>query len=207
MSRRVRIASLACFVVALLVVAIALSMLRYGFSTHDEPTKVEAFTARAFRHWSVPADLRHLANPLPPTAQVLAEGRAHWADHCATCHGNDGRGKTPIGEHLYPRAPDMTRHETQRLSDGELFSIIENGVRLTGMPGWGDGTAASGYGSWALVHLIRRLPEITPEELEQMEKLNPKTPEEWEQQREEEEFLNGGDAGEAPQLSSHEHHH
>src|SRR2546428_10175979 len=40
---------------------------------------------------------------------------------------------------LYPRAPDLRLRATQDLSDGELFYIIENGVRFTGMPAWGDG--------------------------------------------------------------------
>ena len=167
------------------------SLVRRGFSTHDEPSAMEASVARALRHWSTPADLRDADNPLPLTPQVMSAARAHWADHCASCHGNDGRGKTAIGENLYPRAPDMTLPATQELSDGELFAIIENGIRLTGMPGWGNGTAESAYGSWSLVHLIRHLPELTPEELAEMEALNPKTPEEWEQMQAEEAFLSG----------------
>ena len=86
----------------------------------------------------------------------------------------------------------MTLASTQSLSDGELFATIENGIRLTGMPGWGDGTAESGYGSWGLVHFIRHLPELTPEEIAEMEALNPKTPEEWEEMQAEEAFLSGG---------------
>lgn len=167
------------------------SLVRRGFSTHDEPSAMEASVARALRHWSTPADLRDADNPLPLTPRVMSEARAHWADHCASCHGNDGRGKTAIGENLYPRAPDMTLPATQELSDGELFAIIENGIRLTGMPGWGNGTAESAYGSWSLVHLIRHLPELTQEELAEMEALNPKTPEEWEQMQAEEAFLSG----------------
>lgn len=155
---------------------------------------MEIAMARAARHWSVPARLRAATNPLPPTPAVLAQARAHWADHCSSCHGNDGKGQTAIGLHLYPRAPDMTLPETQKLTDGEIFSAIENGIRLTGMPGWGEGTAESGYGSWALVHFIRHLPQVTAEELEEMEKLNPKSPEEWRELQEEEEFLNGGNA-------------
>jgi mono/diheme cytochrome c family protein len=167
------------------------STLRKGFSTHDEPSRMEAWVARAARHWSTPADLRGADNPLPLTPQVLTEARAHWADHCASCHGNDGKGKTALGERLYPRAPDMTLAATQSLSDGELFSIIENGIRLTGMPGWGNGTAESAYGSWGLVHLVRHLPKLTPEEIAGMEALNPKTPDEWEQLQAEEAFLAG----------------
>lgn len=176
----------------------------YGFSAHDKPTRIEASIARTMRHWSTPADLRSARNPLPLTPQLLAASRAHWADHCASCHGNDGKGKTVIGEHLYPRAPDMTLAATQSLSDGELFSIIENGVRLTGMPGWGNGTAESAYGSWGLVHFVRNLPRLTPEEIGEMEELNPKSAEEWAEQQSEEDFLSGG-SEERPTSATHKH--
>lgn len=191
MRRPVRIALLAVGTLVLLGVLLLWGLLRRGFSTHDEPSWVEARITRSLRHWSTPADLRDATNALPLTPQVMAEARAHWADHCASCHGNDGKGKTALGERLYPRAPDMTLPATQSLSDGELFAIIENGIRLTGMPGWGNGTAESAYGSWGLVHLIRHLPELTPEEISGMEALNPKTPEEWEQMQAEEAFLSG----------------
>ncbi|HEX2061814.1 MAG TPA: c-type cytochrome [Thermoanaerobaculia bacterium] len=181
-------------VVVAAVIAGAVSftaMIRRGFSAHDEPLWIEARMARAMRHWAVPSDLRAAKNPMPLTPQVLADGRAHFADHCATCHGNDGKGGG-MGRQMYPKAPDMTLAATQSLSDGELFSIIENGVRLTGMPGFGTGTAESAYGSWGLVHFIRHLPKLTREELAEMEKLNPKSPEQWRQMQEEEEFLGGG---------------
>jgi mono/diheme cytochrome c family protein len=181
--------------------------LRYGFSAHDEPTAIEAFMAARMRHWSIPADLHKMKNQVPLTAEVLAEGRAHFADHCASCHGNDGKGKTEMGQHLYPRAPDMTLPGTQSLSDGEIFATIENGVRLTGMPGWGNGTAQSAYGSWTLVHFIRHLPKITPEELAEMETLNPKSPEEREEMQREEKFLEGSDASSSTSATEHPHHH
>src|SRR5216684_4438666 len=119
----------------LLVAVIALvSTLRYGFSAQDEPTAVERTVARTMRHWAVPSDLRDRKNPIPLTPEVLTEARAHFADHCFTCHGNDGKGESGMGKQMYPKAPDLTLAATQQLSDGELFSIIENGVRLTGMP-------------------------------------------------------------------------
>ena len=191
MRRPVKLTLLVVGGLVLLGGALFWSTLRRGFSAHDEPSRMEAWVARRARHWATPADLRGERNPLPLTPQVLAEARAHWADHCASCHGNDGRGQTELGVRMYPRAPDMTLPATQSLSDGELFSVIENGIRLTGMPGWGDGTAESAYGSWGLVHFIRHLPELTPEEIAEMEALNPKTPEEWEQRQAEEAFLSG----------------
>ena len=167
--------------------------LRYGFSAHDRPTALEAIAAAGMRHWSIPSDLLSARNPLPLTPDVLDEARAHFADHCAVCHGNDGKGNTEMGQHLYPRAPDMTMPATQSQSDGELFATIENGVRLTGMPGWGEGNAESGRATWTLVHFIRHLPKITPEEIAEMEKLNPKSPEEWQQMQQEQAFLSGAD--------------
>lgn len=207
MRRLVKLALLAVGILMLLGGLLLRSTLRQGFSTHDEPSRMEAWAARKARHWSTPADLRGEKNPLPLTPGVLAEARAHWADHCASCHGNDGRGQTALGKKMYPRAPDMTLPATRSLSDGELFSIIENGIRLTGMPGWGDGTAESAYGSWGLVHFVRHLPELTPDEIAEMEALNPKTPEEWEQLQAEEAFLSGEAGPESPAASSTSHPH
>lgn len=137
-----------------------IATVRYGLSAHDRPTAAEVFLARTFRRWAVPADLRDAKNPVPLTPEVLAEARSHFADHCATCHGIDGKG-SDMGRRMHPQAPDMTLPATQSLSDGELFATIENGVRMTGMPGWGTGTAESAYGSWTLVHFIRQLPKAT----------------------------------------------
>jgi cytochrome c553 len=201
MRRRVIVVTAALLMVVTVAAIAFMRTLRYGFSAHDHPTAMEAFIAARMRRWSVPDDLRSAKNPVPLTPAVLAEARAHFADHCATCHGNDGKGKTDMGQHLYPRVPDLTLKDTQSLSDGAIFATIENGVRLTGMPGFGNGTAESGHASWTLVHFIRHLPNVTPEEIGEMEKLNPKSPEEWQEMQEEESFLNEGET------KSHEHHH
>lgn len=194
MRGRTKVVAGVLVVVAVGATAILVNLLRYGLSAHDEPTRVEHVLARTMRRYATPADLRGRKNPVPLTPEVLAEARAHFADHCAVCHGNDGKGKTAMGPRFYPKAPDMTQGETQAMSDGEIFATIENGVRLTGMPGWGDGTAESAYGSWTLVHFIRHLPKLTPEEIAEMAKLNPKPPAEVQAAREEEDFLAGGEA-------------
>ena len=207
--RRATIITLAVVAIAVITGLIVFSsMMRRGFSAHDEPTWMEATMARRMRNWAVPSDLQAKKNPVPLSPEVLAEARAHFADHCATCHGNDGKG-TDMGKRMYPKAPDMTLDATQKLSDGELFATIENGIRLTGMPGFGTGTAESAYGSWTLVHFVRHLPKLTPEEIAEMGKLNPKSPEEWRQMQDEEAFLAGSEeAAPAPAASDgHAHQH
>jgi mono/diheme cytochrome c family protein len=172
---------------------VAYSIVSRGLSAHDEPSRVEAMLARAMRRWAAPVSMRDRANPVEPADMVLGQALAHYADHCATCHANDGSGDTAIGRGLYPRVPDMHAGATQSLTDGELFSIIEHGIRLTGMPGWGDGTPEGERDSWGPVHFVRRLPRLTEEDIARMEALNPKSAERW---REEEarRFLAGEDA-------------
>jgi hypothetical protein len=80
-----------------------------------------------------------------------------------------------MGSGLFPKAPDMRAATTQELSDGELFYIIEYGVRFTGMAAWGDGSAKGEEVGWRLVHFIRHLPSLTPAEITEMEQLNPKS--------------------------------
>jgi len=96
----------------------AVVLVQHGVSARDEPTAVEAWMARRMRQLATPRKERVARNPVPLTPEVLTRARAHFADHCASCHGNDGRGKTAIGQNLYPKAPDMWLAETQSLSDG-----------------------------------------------------------------------------------------
>ena len=169
-----------------------------GVSAREQPGAVEEFVARRVRDMAISRRARSLTNPVEPSPEAIAEGREHFADHCAVCHANDGSGNTEMGQGLWPKAPDMRLPQTQNLSDGELFWIIENGVRFTGMPGWRTGTKEGESSSWQLVHFVRRLPQLTPEEIEEMETLNPRSPAEVRQEIEEEEFLKGGGAESPP---------
>ena len=162
-----------------------------GVSARAQPGRLETVVAGAARRLAIARHSSEMSNPVPGGDEAVSQGRAHFADHCASCHANDGSGDTEMGRGLYPRAPDMRLPATQTLSDGELFYIIENGIRFTGMPGWGTGTPAGEQDSWRLVHFIRHLPTLTPAEVEEMEALNPRSPEEVRQEIAAEEFLAG----------------
>ena len=98
---------------------------------------------------------------------------------------------TDFGRGLFPPPPDLRTSPTQELTDGELFYIIENGIRFTGMPAFGTGTPDGEAESWKLVHFIRRLPQIGEEDLEKMKAMNPRSPAEIRLELEEERFLRG----------------
>jgi cytochrome c len=136
---------------------------------------MEVLLARQIRHLAIPIEQRNAQNPVSLNPDVMKESLAHFADHCATCHANDGSGETPIGKNVYPKAPDLRLANTQSMSDGEIFWVIHNGIRFTAMPAWGEGNPAEDKDSWKLVHFIRHLPKLTPKELDQMKTLNPTT--------------------------------
>jgi len=192
------------FVVALVAVAmVALWLaLANGFSARTPPTAVERVVMQGLHWLSVPRAARAAVNPVAFSADVFAQSRAHFADHCASCHANDGSGKTELGRGLFPRAPDMRLAQTQDKTDGEIYWIIENGIRLTGMPAWGAGGGDDAE-TWKLVHFIRHLKELTPEQLKEMAALNPRSPGELEEEKADERFL----AGEDVEPSPTPHHH
>jgi mono/diheme cytochrome c family protein len=148
--------------------------IRRGFSARDHPSRVEVVVATLTRNLSIPAAERNARNPFAATPQVLMEGREHFADHCALCHANDGSGETEIGQNLYPKAPDMRQSPTQNLTDGQIHYIIQNGVRLTGMPAWS--ASHSDEDTWKLVAFVRHLPQLSAEEKKDMERFNPVNP-------------------------------
>jgi mono/diheme cytochrome c family protein len=90
----------------------------------------------------------------------LPMGVEHFAAHCAVCHGAPGVPKGDIGKGLYPPAPDLA-HTGAHRSDAEMFWIIKNGIKMTGMPAWAD---HSDEEIWATVAFLKKLPGMTAEE-------------------------------------------
>ena len=142
----------------------------HGFSAREKPSQIEAWLARHARRIATPADAKNLRNPYRATEENLAPARHHFVEHCSSCHALDGSGNTVFGRNMYPKVPDLRDQETQKLTDGELFYIISNGVRFTGMPAFGGEDNPEEI--WKLVLFIRRLPNLPPEELKEMERVS-----------------------------------
>lgn len=177
-------------------------MVHRGFSTRTAPGAVERSVATWMRDAGIPSRYRSMRNPVTASSDVMREGMEHWADHCATCHANDGSGDTMFGKTMYPRPPDMRGQQTQDMSDGELYYTIQNGIMLSGMPAFGS-PGDNDLDSWKLVVFIRHLPSLAQSEQMEMEKMNPKSPDEIEEEQEEENFLQGGSTPAQPSPSQH----
>ena len=167
-----KVVSVILLALAIAVVGYGLTLVRRGFSALATPSAVEEFAATMARKMAVPSGYRQLHNPITPSTENIRRGMEHFADHCATCHSNDGGGQTVFGKGLYPKPPDLRAAGTQNKSDGGLYYTIENGVRLSGMPAFSE--IHTSEQTWRLVLFIRHLPQITPEELNEMKGLNRK---------------------------------
>jgi mono/diheme cytochrome c family protein len=167
--RFLRDAIITIIVLALVIWIAAYARIRTGgLSADAQPGAIERGVATRLVRLSIPADADDQRNPFVGDSNAWRSVVDHYQDHCATCHGSDGHGKTDIGGNMYPKVPDLADPNIQRMSDGALFHIIQNGVRWTGMPAWKREHSAEE--SWKLVSFTRKIPSLTPQEIEQLEK-------------------------------------
>ena len=122
-----------------------------GVSAKTDPHAVEVSIARQISHLAIPIENRHAQNPIPLSPDVIKNSLAHFADHCALYHANDGTGRTPIGRNVNPEAMDLRLPDIQSMSNGEIFWVIHNGIRFTARPAWGEGDLqrTRTVGSWS----------------------------------------------------------
>src|ERR1039457_6889883 len=151
-------------ITTVVAVLLAFAVLAYamiapeGLSARKKPSNLEYAIANFALALSIQSHQKTLKNPLSITPAGLGEARKHYMDHCAPCHAKDGSGKTEMSAGMSPEVPDLRAAHIQKLTDGELFYIIKNGVRFTAMPAWD----MSDQHNWRLVALIRRLPNESP---------------------------------------------
>jgi mono/diheme cytochrome c family protein len=127
-------------------------------TAHKSPSKTETALANMAKDLVIPMEAEKRTNPLPVNDNVVQQGQRIYLQSCALCHSTDGHGGTNLGRSMNPPAMDLTSPHVQHWNDAELFWIIQNGVRLTGMPSWKS--TISETDTWKLVSLIRNLPRL-----------------------------------------------
>jgi mono/diheme cytochrome c family protein len=131
---------------------------QFNLSALPEPGKTETVIATKAKNFLVRRYSRVGIPPAPAdTRASIEEGDKLFGTECAACHGLDGHKLTDAGRWMYPRAADLTSPEVQGYSDRELFWIVKNGIRLSGMPAFGK--VESDEHIWNLVHFVRTLPK------------------------------------------------
>jgi mono/diheme cytochrome c family protein len=150
-------AVVALAVIGLILVFAIVSFLRENWAADGSPGSVEQWFARLILFQSR-KETKSLANPLPPDETTLEAGRQIYERHCAFCHGQDGGGIPSDGMQFYPPVPSL-KAPSEPLSDGQIFSIVQLGVRYTAMPGFGK--ALSEEQIWQVTSFIHSLKDGT----------------------------------------------
>ncbi len=140
------------------VISAMLSALILGCTANKPPSEGETGLANAAKDVTIPLEAGKMTNPLPATDEVVSQGQEVFLGSCAQCHGADARGDTNIGRNMAPPAMDLSSAHVQHWNDAELFWIIQNGVRLTGMPSWKS--SISDNDTWKLARFIHNLPRV-----------------------------------------------
>jgi mono/diheme cytochrome c family protein len=138
------------------VITAMLGVMLQGCTAGKPPSQGETSLANAAKDVTIPLEAGKMNNPLPETDEVVSQGREVFLGSCAQCHGPDARGDTNIGRSMDPPAMDLSSAHVQHWSDAELFWIVQNGVRLTGMPAWRS--SISDNDTWKLARYIHKLP-------------------------------------------------
>jgi mono/diheme cytochrome c family protein len=129
-----------------------------GCTADKPPSPQETALANAAKDVAIPLEAGKMKNPLPATGEIVSQGHEIFLGTCAECHGADARADTTIGRNMAPPAMDLTSAHVQHWKDAELFWIIQNGVRHTGMPAWKS--SISENDTWKLAHFIHALPHL-----------------------------------------------
>ena len=149
-------------VLALLAVIVLVALSIFTLSALPEPGRMETFLATQAKHYLVRRSSRRDVPPaLGDRQATVKEGERIFGTECGACHGNSGHNPTDAGRWMYPRAADLTSPDSQSYSDRELFWIVKNGIRLSGMPAFGK--VESDEHIWDLVFYVRSLPRTNPQ--------------------------------------------
>ena len=96
----------------------------------------------------------------------VKDGFKEYDEMCIICHAAPGKERSKIGKGLEPQAPDLSKAE-KGWTNAQLFWIVKNGIRMTGMPAFGRSHPDPVI--WTIVGFVRRLPQISAQEYEAME--------------------------------------
>lgn len=150
-------------ILVLAVVLIVIVLMRFNLTALREPSRFETLVSNVAKRSFIHRASRQGLPPRPLDIKASVEkGGSHYGLDCSICHADDGRGQRPPGQWMYPRAADLTSKQVQSYSDQELFWIIRNGIRFTGMPAFGEVETPDHI--WDLVNYVRTLPGNLPKQ-------------------------------------------
>ena len=155
------------FIGVVVISIVGLVMWSHGFNSRAEPSKLEENVSMTLHDSSIPDKYEKMKNPLAAGSINLVDAGSHYEEHCAVCHGDTGDGQTKFIGIMYPRPTNLLSDDTREMSDGELYFVIKQGIRFSGMPAFGK-PGDDDERAWKMVAYVRHLPQLTPAEEQQV---------------------------------------
>lgn len=131
----------------------------FDVSAIPNPGKMEQHMANMSLDAAVDKRAPQGPNPVPLNDDVLIDAAKEYEEHCAMCHGSQNPHAMEFGDKLSPRAPNLLRRG-DRDPDGNIYWIIANGIRMTGMPSWKEHLSSDEI--WSIVHLLKNVKNVSP---------------------------------------------
>lgn len=138
----------------------------YDVSADQAPGKLEEWVLETLRRRSIEKRSAGITAPTLDDPARVRRGFELYRVHCVTCHGAPGVWPQQMAMGLNPVPPSLDLPAVQDESDATLFWVVQNGIKLTGMPAFGP--LQNDEDLWSLVAFIRRLPELSPREYQAM---------------------------------------
>lgn len=138
----------------------------YDVSAMNEESGMMKWVLNNTKNNSIESRSKNISVPDLNDSSMLKEGFEHYKEMCVSCHGAPGNEETELTKALNPPAPYLAE-VAKEIDPKELFWITKNGIRMTGMPAWGK--THSDEKIWAIVAFIKKLPQITAEDYNNMD--------------------------------------
>lgn len=149
-------------------VAVFLYAGRYNVAATMPHSRLTAWILEEARDRSILFHSQGIQPPSLKNPKLARDGFKEYHEMCRQCHGASGQQRAEFARGLYPKPPDLTSKEIRDLREDELYWVVKNGIKMTGMPAFGPTHEENEL--WAIVAFLRRLPELSKGEYEALAK-------------------------------------
>jgi mono/diheme cytochrome c family protein len=136
----------------------------YDIGADDHHTKAVLALITRLRDRSIEARLGSIKPQLAATPAMIKSGAEHYAALCVGCHLAPGVAKSDLRAGLYPHPPSLAQEDIQE--SRRAFWIIKHGIKMSAMPAWSK--TLDDAGIWDVVAFVRKMPDLTPEDYQQL---------------------------------------
>lgn len=140
----------------------------YNIAANVPHWQITRWFLEEVRERSVAAHSKGVIVPALNDPKLADAGFRHYHAMCRLCHNAPGYPRTEISQGLYPPPPDFTAKETVLPSGAEIYWMVRNGIKMTGMPAFGPTHTEEEL--WGIVAFVKRVPNLKPEEYRAMER-------------------------------------